>query len=71
MVLLAPVAILVLVVKMVQLELLVLLDPRVPMDNLVSRVNLESQGRREMLGLLDPKDLQDHLALMVLMVFLD
>lgn len=69
--LLAPVAILVLVGKMVQLELLVLLDPRVPMGSLVSRVSLESQGRREMLGLLDPKDLQDHLALMVLMVFLD
>lgn len=55
MALLAPVAILVLVVKMVQLELLVLLDPRVPMDSLVSRVSLESQDRREMLGLLDPK----------------
>lgn len=55
MVLLAPVAIPVLVVKMVQLELLVLLDPRVQMGSLVSRVNQESQGRREMLGLLDPK----------------
>lgn len=52
---LAPVAIPVLVVKMVQLELLVLLDPRVQMGSLVSRVSLESQGRREMLGLLDPK----------------
>lgn len=48
-------AILVLVVKMVQLELLVLLDPRVLMDSLESRVSLESQGRREMPGLLDPK----------------
>lgn len=53
--LLAHVATLVLVVKMVQLELLVLLDPRVLTDSLGSRVNLESQARREMLGLLDPK----------------
>lgn len=55
MALLDRVAILVLVVKMVQLELLVLLDPRVLMGSLESRVSLENLGRREMLVLLDPK----------------
>lgn len=55
MALLALVAILVLVVKMVRLGLLVLLDPRVLTGSLESKVSLESQARREMLGLLDPK----------------
>lgn len=57
--------------KMVQLVLLVLLDPRGLMDSLGSKVNLENQDKREMLALLDPKGWRDHLALMVLMVFLD
>lgn len=64
-------AILDLVGKMAQLGLLVLLDPRVLMGSLESRANLENQAKREMLDLLDPKGWQGHLALMVLMVYLD